>query len=194
TSPAVALYIIIDGREKSMMGEVIMVEVVLNDIPDDIYQNVKTYADNHNISPDEAASIILNEQLENRVNLEYLEKLWDIGFNSEDKLSKMIDIVAAYAPDVDKIKAETKLLIDDAEPELPYNPYTRILKWMDYKSLMQIIGQNCMPQGTEYDTLSFIKESSIAKRDTFAGITYAFNYGMICGKRAERKRRGQHND
>ncbi|MBU2703193.1 hypothetical protein Ga0466249_004329 [Sporomusaceae bacterium BoRhaA] len=121
--------------------------------------------------------------------LEYYSKLWDAGFNSKDKLSKLTDIAIKYKDDIEKIIEETQLLLDGAEPELPYNPYTMVLQRMDYNDFMQIVEQNRIPQDKERTILTILANSSFAKKNPVTGITYAFIYGIICGKRAERSRK-----
>jgi len=70
------------------------------------------------------------------VDYKYFElfaAMWDKGVNSYDKLSKAIDVIFEQALDSKMaIDIINKTIVDEtSQPELPYNPFTQLLKLKD---------------------------------------------------------------
>lgn len=98
--------------------------------PIDGVSPVEQYANAHGITPSEVASRIIYQMKDDRSCFQFLAIMWDKGINSYDKLDKALDIIAAHHSDPEAAIQATKYLIDGAEPELPYNPYKKILAYL----------------------------------------------------------------
>jgi hypothetical protein len=106
-----------------------MVEITVHDVSENSYQKVQAWADAHNMSVDEAASYAVCETLKNQTCFQLLAIMWDKGINNLDKLNKAMDIIIAHRSDAQTAFAIIEKTIDrTSQPELPYNPYTELLK------------------------------------------------------------------
>ena len=65
-----------------------------------------------------------------------LEKLWDLGFDTYDKLHKFLEVIVNNRGDMSKLEVALKVLLHEienepTEPAFSYNPYRELIEVID---------------------------------------------------------------